>query len=482
MLFNSLAYLLFLPFTAVIYYCLPHRFRWIFLLAASYVFYMAWRPELITLLLFSTFVNYYAARHIYRSQDPAARKRTLSLCLWISFGLLFVFKYLSFFSQSLRALAGWARLPYPVPDFNLILPMGISFYTFQTASYAIDVYKGAYPAEENFWKVSLFTTFFPQLVAGPIERANTLMNQLFQDKKPKQENFILGGKYLLLGFFKKAVIADRLSIPVNAVFNTPQYYPGLPSIIAVFFFAFQIYCDFSGYSDIAVGSAKLLGVDLTQNFRQPYFSAGIRAFWRRWHVSLSSWLKDYIYIPLGGSRVPSLRHAVNRMSAFLISGLWHGADWTFVLWGGLHGFYQIIEDHVGKNVASPKRRASQNFLVSGFQRCVTFGLVCFAWIFFRANSLGDAFTIIRHLPSGLGQWHNRQYLYEVLTGMKVNLADILIDTGLIFILLLIDGTDAFAKMERAPACLRIGFYAVLAVLIMAFGVYYNAGQFIYFQF
>ena len=473
MLFNSVAFLIFLPVTALIYFFIPHKVRWIPLLIASCGFYMAWRPEFILLLAFTVFVNYLSALIIHRSSSP---KPVLIVCIIINFGLLFLFKYLGFFSDSIRAIFSVLKINLYVPEYSIILPMGISFYTFQAVAYTIDVYRGKLKPEPNFFKTLLFIIFFPQLVAGPIERAGDLMSQLYTDKKPRLRDISEGFGYLLLGFFKKAVVADKLADCVNAVYGAPASYAGLPSIIATLFFAFQIYCDFCGYSDIAVGSAKLLGIELTRNFRQPYLSGSIREFWHRWHITLSSWLKDYIYIPLGGSRVSKLRHKLNIMVTFLASGLWHGANWTFVVWGGLHGAFQAVESLIS---AKPKKKNVFNIIF-------TFILVCLTWIFFRADNLHDAMYILTHLFSGVTHWNELQYLYETLSGMGVTLLDIVIDTGLILIVMSLDlfAGDEFVieKSYRVSKVFAFILLVILFILIMALSKFYNGGQFIYFQF
>jgi D-alanyl-lipoteichoic acid acyltransferase DltB (MBOAT superfamily) len=394
----------------------------------------------------------------------------------VNFSLLFFFKYLGFFSDSLRAVFRMVNIDVRIPEYSVILPMGISFYTFQAAAYTIDVYRGKLPPQRNYFKTLLFITFFPQLVAGPIERAGDLMSQLFSGGKPKVRYVSEGLGYLILGFFKKTVVADRLADCVNVVYASPASYTGLPSIIATLFFAFQIYCDFSGYSDIAVGSAKLLGIELTQNFRQPYLSGSIREFWRRWHITLSSWLKDYIYIPLGGSRVSKPRYCLNIWLTFLASGLWHGANWTFVLWGGLHGMFQAVE---GSCVFKPRKR-------NLFHICFTFLLVCLAWIFFRAESINDALFILFHIGSGVKRWNEPAYLYEILSGMGITPLDVLINIALIVIVASLDlfagDESVIGKCSRFPAFFSILLFSFLFILIMALSKFYSGGQFIYFQF
>ena len=473
MLFNSFTYIIFFIIVTILHYLAPHKFRWMLLLAASYFFYMAWRPELILLIVFSTLVNFYAARGIFLSNDTRHRKRLLIMSLIINFGLLFIFKYLVFMNNTLAYFIS----NYPVRDFDIILPIGISFYTFQAAAYTVDVFKRDTEPQSNFFKFSLFITFFPQLVAGPIERSRKLMPQLFERHNFNIENIEAGCKWLAIGFFKKIVVADRLSILVNRVYNSPEHFSGPAFVIATVFFAFQIYCDFSGYSDIAIGCAKIFGIDLTQNFRQPYISRSVKEFWRRWHITLSSWFRDYLYIPLGGSHGSRAKRHVNLFITFLVSGLWHGANWTFVIWGGLNGLMQIFEDVTGVRKSKILRLLRLDVLF-------TFIAICFTWIFFRANSLSDSLYIVSNLFSGWDM--NRQQAFSLLNNMGLTLFELFVCFGLLVFLWiteLIAGVDSlYAKMERHSVVVRFPFYFILIAAIFSLGVFYNAGQFIYFQF
>lgn len=474
MLFNSVTFIIFFITVLLLYYILPHKLRWIMLLIASYIFYMGWRPELIILIIFSTFVNYFISLKISGSQDLRYRKRMLILSLVINFSVLFIFKYLVFINHTFMFIYNYFGRDYPIDDFRIILPMGISFYTFQAASYTIDVYRRTIEPEKNFFKLSLFITFFPQLVAGPIERADRLMPSLFEKRRFEPSNISMGAKIMIMGFFKKIVIADRVAVLVNTVYNSPQYFDGLSFIIATVMFAFQIYCDFSGYSDIAVGCAKTLGIDLMKNFERPYYASGIREFWRRWHISLSTWFKDYVYIPLGGNRVGKVRNCFNLFVTFLLSGIWHGANWTFAIWGALHGFYQIME----KLIRLPK--AIAEFLpVKIINIFITFVLVSFAWIFFRANTLEDAYYIVTHLTSMSPL--SSQYLYDTINALGLSMVEIIIACGSILLLLVIElfqGMD----LKRPPFVFRFLFYYVIVVIILSVGVFGNANEFIYFQF
>lgn len=477
MLFNSLQFIIFFVVVLAMYYILPHKYRWVLLLISSYIFYMAWRVELIALILFTTFVNYFSALKINQSDNLKYRKNILVLSMIINFGLLIIFKYLMFISNSFQWIYEYLGLTYPIGEFDIILPMGISFYTFQAASYTIDIYRKEYEQEKNFFKFSLFITFFPQLVAGPIERADNLLSQLFTEKKFNTDNFSLGAKYMLMGFFKKIVIADRVAILVNTVYNNPTEFKGIALIIATFMFTFQIYCDFSGYSDIAKGCARCLGIELMENFDKPYFSRSIKEFWRRWHISLSTWFKDYVYIPLGGSRCSILKKYRNLFVTFMVSGLWHGANWTFVIWGALHGIYQIIGDI--KNKIIPFR------LPFIFSIPITFCLTMFAWIFFRANNVGDAIYIIENLFSDFNGL-NYQYLYEVLLNLGLGGFEIIAMLGCIALLLFTElisyRSNIHILLNKAPFVLRFVYYYILTACIIALGVFSSGGEFIYFQF
>lgn len=408
MLFNSIEFLLFLPLVVVCYFATPHRYRWLLLLAASYYFYAAWKAEYLVLIVFSTLVDYWAARQMQRRSDQSARRPFLILSLISNLGLLFFFKYANFFGSSVETALERFNIFADVPAFQFLLPVGISFYTFQTLSYSIDVYRGNVEAEKHLGRFALYVSFFPQLVAGPIERSSRLLPQFFRDYTEGHrfdfDRIRSGLTQILWGFFKKVVIADRLALYVNEVYNNPGAYEGATVVLATYFFAFQIYCDFSGYSDIAIGSARLMGYDLMENFRRPYFSKSIGEFWRRWHISLSTWFRDYLYIPLGGNRVLKWRLYYNLIVVFVVSGLWHGANWTFIVWGGLHGVYLIA------GLASSQLReriwASASRIVPVSKRArvrealavvATFHLVLLAWVFFRANSVGDVALIFKQV-------------------------------------------------------------------------------------
>ena len=355
MLFNSLEFLLFLPVVLVCYALTPRHLRWIPLLAASYYFYASWRLEYLTLILASTAVDYAAGLALGRVTNRASRRALVGLSLVANLGILLFFKYANFFAQTWSSMIG-AGADGSLHTF--LLPVGISFYTFQTLSYTIDVYRGRIEPERHLGRFALYVAFFPQLVAGPIERAGRLLPQVTRMASPNTDQIVSGLRLALWGFFKKVVIADRLALVVDQVYGNPADQSGITWLIGTYFFAFQIYCDFSGYSDIAIGVARLLGFDLMKNFRVPYSASSLREFWGRWHISLSTWFRDYVYIGLGGNRVQLGRWIANILVTFLVSGLWHGANWTFVVWGGLHGAYLVIEHALRRNSKSGQVKAT----------------------------------------------------------------------------------------------------------------------------
>lgn len=487
MLFNSLTFLIFLVCILSLYYILPYKYKWYLLLIGSCIFYMAWRIEFIFLILFSSFFNYYIGLLIEKYENKS--KTILTTGLIINFLILFIFKYSIFINHSFMSIYNYFNISYPIKDFDIVLPMGISFYTFQATSYTIDIYRKRYKAEKNILKVSLYIMFFPQLVAGPIERADNLLNQLFLNHKFNIYNISMGIKIMLIGYFKKIVIADRIAILVNTVYNSPYDYNGISFIIATIFFAIQLYCDFSGYSDIAIGCAKLFNINLMENFKSPYFSKSVKEFWTRWHISLSTWFKDYLYIPLGGNRKGIIRTYFNLIITFLVSGIWHGANWTFILWGGLNGFYQIVGDLKNrflKNINFNIKNKYINRFFNIFRILITFSLICFSLIFFRANTVKDAFYIINNLFSDIQNVNNIQYLYNISTQLGLNIFEILMATACIMILFIIEIFEykqrIYITLNKLPFIIRFIFYYIITIIILSMGVFSNAGQFIYFQF
>lgn len=480
MLFNSFNFFLFFPIVIVVYFAFPPRWRWLFLLASSYYFYMSWRTDYIILILTSTIIDYFASNRMAAQPSKRQRKKYLWLSLVANLGLLFSFKYFNFFSGSIQSLLDVANVGYSMPLLQVLLPVGISFYTFQTLSYTIDVYNGKIKPEKHFGIFALYVAYWPQLVAGPIERADRLLPQLRKQFDFDYERVRSGLVLILWGLFKKMVIADRIAVYVNEVYGSPAQYGRLPAIVATLLFAIQIYCDFSGYSDIAIGSARVMGVRLMENFRTPYFSRSVPEFWRRWHISLSTWFRDYVYIPLGGNRVAVRRWYFNVFIVFLLSGLWHGANWTFILWGALHGFYMLITLALGPRLQQAAQSIGlreDGYLLPILQWLLTLFLVCFAWIFFRANSIGDAFTIIQTIAFDVGSVKTVP-LPNGMTDMIISLIAICI----LFAQDWIVGSENIEEiLSRKNTSVRWAYYIAIIVCIMWFGVY-TSNQFIYFQF
>lgn len=479
MLFNSLTFAVFLPIVFAAYWLLPHRFRWILLLAASYYFYMSWNVKYVVLILLTTVVSYLAAIGIEHSLTTRQKKCWLAGAAVISLGILFVFKYFNFAMDSLAAVMGMLAIPMHPVTLKLLLPVGISFYTFQTLSYVVDVYRGECAAEKHFGMYALFVSFFPQLVAGPIERTTNLLPQLKREKTFSYSKASYGLKLMAWGFFKKIVVADTLAVYVNNVYGNLSSYTGLSLIVASVFFAFQIYCDFSGYSDIAIGVSKLLGIDLMQNFRSPYFSGSVKEFWSRWHISLSTWFRDYVYIPLGGNRCGKLRHKLNLLITFLVSGLWHGANWTYVIWGGLHGLVQIVETTVRPKKTQVSRGWKQVLSV-----LLVFVFTTAAWVFFRAENLSDAIYVFLHAFDHITS--PVQYVMQGLTGMALTVLSCFEILLMLAVLLLFDffslKRDTIVRISEMKPVLRWTIYVVFLLLMLYLLPTNPSGQFIYFQF
>lgn len=480
MAFNTFEYLLFLPAVFFLYYSIPHRFRWVLLLIASYYFYMSWKAEYAILIMASTLVDYFAGIRMGKLEDKKKRRPYLILSLAANLGLLFAFKYFNFFNDSLRAFLNTFNIFYGVPEFKVLLPVGISFYTFQTLSYTIDVYNGKKSTERHLGIFALYVSFFPQLVAGPIERSTNLLNQLWQKVEFDYDRIASGLRLIIWGLFKKMVIADNIAPFVDEVYANPTEYSGGLLTLATFLFAYQIYCDFSGYSDIAIGSARMLGIRLMRNFDQPYLAHSIEDFWRRWHISLSTWFRDYVYIPLGGNRVSTARLYLNLMIVFVVSGLWHGANWTFIVWGALHGGYLIAWKVIGGRFKPNSEALSeaQRHLLRYGAILLTFVLTCFAWIFFRANTVGDAFFIATNLHVGF-DWLEIWDRVAGEDGLLVFLACIVIMEGVQYAHR--SHLERFESWARRPVLRWAAYYAVtMAVLLL--GELNPENQFIYFQF
>ncbi len=483
MLFNSLHFLLFFPFTLLIFFLLSPKHRWLFLLLASCYFYMAYRPAFILILLGIIAIDYIGGLLIERSSG-VAKKLYLGLSLASNLGLLFFFKYANFALENFARLAGVIGAPSHFSPLDIVLPVGLSFHTFQALSYTIEVYRGNQKAERHLGIYALYVLYWPQLVAGPIERPQNILHQLHSPRSFTWDSFRVGSHLVLWGFFKKLVIADRLGIFVKNVYDAPESAPGFACLLATYFFAIQIYCDFSGYSDIARGSAAMMGVDLMRNFRTPYLSPSLPEFWRRWHISLSSWFRDYVYVPLGGKQ----SRFWATFATFFLSGLWHGASWTFVAWGLFHGtlvylfglsagIRRTISQSLGLDRIPKVSRAISIF--------VTFNVVCFGWVLFRAVDLQNAFTIWTRMVT-FNAWNAASVVqsYDArLFGLQG--PELVLVLLCIALMLLVEALHPMrwrgSTALRLPRPIHAAAFYCFAILVIILGKYTNQ-QFIYFQF
>ena len=477
MLFNSIQFLIFFPIITSFYFILPPKHKWLLLLIASCVFYMTFIPIYILILFVMILIDYFAGIYIEKTAEENRKGFFLIISIISTCLVLFVFKYYNFFTNNFISVASLLHLNYPFKILSIILPIGLSFHTFQSLSYVIEVYKGRQKAMHHFGIYALYVMFYPQLVAGPIERPQNLLHQFYERHEFVYERVRDGLKLMLWGFFKKMVIADRLLYYVSAVYGNVSQHNGVTLLLATVFFAFQIYCDFSGYSDIAIGSAKVMGFSLMQNFNRPYFAKNIAEFWKRWHISLSTWFRDYLYISLGGNRVSIPRWYVNLFITFLISGLWHGANWTYVVWGALNGLYLICSSatesfrgRITKAIGLTKHPRFHAYI----KMIITFCLVCVGWVFFRAASLSDACLILKKIffePGPLFLGGFREIMYGV--------------TGIIFLI----GFDFWSRgkhvddfLSQQRLVVRWGVYIFMLLAILTTGVFSYTSQFIYFQF
>lgn len=495
MLFNTLQFLIFFPIVVLVYFIIPSRLKQLWLLFSSYYFYMCWNAKYAILLLFSTAVTWTGGLLIEKINNGAKRNKNIKkLCVAgvfiINLAILFFFKYFNFAFESLKILLSIIHIELNVPVFDVMLPVGISFYIFQALGYIIDVYRDEIYAEKNFFRYALFISFFPQLVAGPIERSKNMLKQLAIPAKMDVDNIRNGLLLMLWGFFLKIVVADRIAIFVDYIYGNIGDYGGMYIVVASILFAFQIYCDFYGYSTIAMGTARILGIHLMENFAAPYFSLSIAEFWRRWHISLSSWFKDYMYIPLGGNKKGKTRKYINKMLIFLASGLWHGADITYIIWGGLNGLYQIIGE-----IFMPIRnkiveimhldRASLSHKI--FSVVITFILVDFTWIFFRADGITQAVIAVKNMLTIHNPWVLFDgSLYECGLDRK--------NFNLMLMSILVLAFADICKYKniyvrevilRQEYWFRCVFYVISVGTILLFGKWgpsFNASNFIYFQF
>ena len=502
MLFNSIEFLLFFPAVLLIYWLIPGRARMYWLLVTSYVFYMGWNPQYALLLLFSTAVTWLSGLLIGRSRSRAERaeaegrkKRNFArlwvvLSLVLNLGILFFFKYFDFAVDNINNVLRVMNIQAVKPAFDVLLPVGISFYIFQALSYTMDVYRGDVRVEKNFFKYAVFVSFFPQLVAGPIERSSHLLAQFDEPKHFHYDRVRDGLLMMLWGFFQKLVIADRAAIAVNEVFNACEYYSGFTVVLAAVLFAVQIYGDFAGYSCIAIGAGQVMGFDLMRNFNQPYFAVSVSDFWRRWHISLSTWFRDYLYIPLGGNRKGTARKYVNQLIVMLVSGLWHGAAWTYVIWGALNGVMQVLGGMTARwrKGVRAKLGVKEDTLSTRIGRMlVTFVLIDLTWIFFRANTVSDAFYILGSIFRG---WDAKVLIDGSLLLLGLDMTEwiclgigvaVLITVGV----LKERGVRIRESLSRQQLWFRWLVYLAAIFSVLLLGIYgpnYDASAFIYFQF
>ena len=478
MLFNSAGYLVFFTIVCLVYFILPKKVKRAFLLLASYFFYSCWNLKYSLLMLFSTVATYLTAIAMDMVGTKKKKKIYLGLCFFVNLAILFVFKYYAFTINFLNKILGLVGVSLNLPLINVLLPVGISFYTFQALGYIVDVYRGEIKAERNFINYALFVSFFPQLVAGPIERSKNLLTQIDNLGHRRYENLSKGLLYILWGFFLKLVIADRAAIFVNQVYDSYQGYSYVFLCYAALLFAVQIYCDFYSYSIIAKGSAKILGYDLMDNFKAPYLSKSITEFWRRWHISLSTWFKDYLYIPLGGNRKGAFRKHLNVLIVFLVSGLWHGANYTFVLWGLIHGIFNILEDSfkdITKNI-------SNNFIYKNIRRLITFVVAVISFVIFRSKNIGAAKAFILGILKRQAGTLDASiaFPYEDTVILLIAIAILIVIDILIY-----NKVNMVERIEKRSLIIRWPIYIFLLVVILIFGIYgpgYSEAQFIYFQF
>lgn len=481
MLFNSLAFMIFLPVVFVLYWGIPHKYRWILLLFSSYYFYMSWNIKYIMLIFLTSFISY-TASILIEKKNIIIKRLILCGAIFLCLGVLFFFKYFTFLGNSLiQCLSIFSIHLHPI-TLKLVLPVGISFYTFQTLSYVIDVYRGDINAEYHFGKYAAFISFFPQLVAGPIERSKNLLPQIKKEHNFNSQQALYGLKLILWGLFKKVVVADNLAVYVDRVYNNIFEFKGFSLILVTLFFSVQIYCDFSGYSDIARGTAKLMGIELLENFKSPYFSASIKEFWNRWHISLSTWFRDYVYIPLGGNRVSKVRHHLNILITFLVSGLWHGANWTFIVWGGVHGAAQVVENLFGVHIN--EKRGS---IVWGVKVILVFTFISVSWIFFRSKNLTEVAYIFSNLFYGLN--NPITYLHSGFVDLQMNIGQAITYVCLYFFpLFLYDyisvmkDEDTIKYMEEKYLIFRWTIYIFIGLTIIFLSPKGVATEFVYFQF
>ena len=481
MLFNSIQFAVFLSIVFLIYWSIPKKYQWVFLLCSSYYFYMSWSAKYVVLILATTIISYFCAIFMDKTESQKSKKIIMLTALVPTIGILVFFKYFNFISKSMvEVLSSISITIHPI-TLKLLMPIGISFYTFQTIGYIIDVYKGKIKAVSHFGKYATFISFFPQITSGPIARANGLIPQLESEHSFDYEKITYGLKLMAWGFFKKLIIADTLAKYVDLVYDNILDFQGFSLILATFFFSIQIYCDFSGYTDIAIGVAKLFGIDLMTNFKSPYFSTSIKEFWSRWHISLSTWFRDYVYIPLGGSRAGKFRHNINLVITFLVSGLWHGANWTYIVWGGIHGVAQVIETNLLK---ADKNKANTNIIFRLGSMTLVFLFCSIAWVFFRASNINDAIYLFSNMFENLIS--PLTYLKNGFKNLDISRLILLKLSVLILPLVAFDyialNHNVINEVSKLSTFKRWFIYILLIWMILLFMPSESGKEFIYFQF
>lgn len=477
MLFNSFEFLVFYIIVTFLFFALPNRIRWLILVIASCYFYASFIPIYLLIIFLTIIIDYFAGIFIEKTEG-STRKFLLILSIISNVSILAFFKYYNFFVENVNFILTKIDFTNPIPLLNVILPIGLSFHTFQAMSYTIEVFRGNQKAEKHFGIYALYVLFYPQLVAGPIERPQNIIHQFREFKRFNWENLFLGTRLMLWGLFKKTVIADRVSIFVDRVFDDPTSYNSATLLVGTIFFAIQIYCDFSGYSDIAIGAARTMGFNLMTNFNRPYFATNIKNFWERWHISLSTWFRDYVYIPLGGNRVKTKRLYFNVAVVFLLSGFWHGASWTFIIWGGLHVLYFWINMFIGKTVGWDRFYKLKYFPpIAWF---VTFSLVCLAWIFFRADSIELS---VEYFKALLFNWDMGFNVIIPPAGptLGFGITSFTIAIFTLLILIFVEKTFRPRMEERLSFSKDLLFLSIITVLVITLGVF-EKNNFIYFQF
>lgn len=496
MLFNSLSFLIFFPIVLLIYFIIPKKIRYIWLLIASYYFYMCWNARYALLLLASTLITYVAGFVIgYREQKVAVKKAAVAGSLILNLGILFFFKYFDFALSGIEKVLERFGVAFETPQLDILLPVGISFYVFQAVGYTVDVYRGKIDAEKNVLRYALFVSFFPQLVAGPIERSTNLLSQLRNVDKIKlwdTKRIQQGAIVMVYGYFMKMILADRIATMVDTVYDPMNYmqYEGFTVLIAAMLFSVQIYCDFAGYTHIAIGAAKIMGFSLRDNFNTPYLAISIKDFWDRWHISLTTWFKDYLYFPLGGSRKGKIRKYINIFIVFLLSGIWHGAAWHYVVWGVLHGVLRIVGEltlGIREKLYTALHFKRDTLATKLWQMFFTFFLVTVLWMFFRGESVHQTLVLLKNMVTVYNPWVLTDGSLFTL-GLDAKEWNVMLVS--IGILMLIDvckykKIDLVAVFMKQNLWFRWGFFYLGIMAVVLFGVYgpqYNAAQFIYFQF